>query len=263
MDESFLEAFMAGMLVISIFGLIFSVTTAYLLWNILSKIPESNRRIEPYFAWLTLIPFVGIAIFWMLLPFKLPESLQSFFHNQTSSETDTNTDYGKLLGIMTATSYTLLFIPFINYIALFTTPTFFILYLIQVYKISKQLPPKNVKDNSKPALKDRINIAEQKEQASQSIQGFVARITKGKFKIYIPVFLLFLGMLLLLIDYFSYDLLLFDYAIFVLVVLLPYYLLITFKSTFFDKTGNIISFWILEVVVLSLIHLFFGFYSLS
>ncbi len=239
MDESVFEALAAGMLIISIIGLILIITTAYLLWNTLSKIPESHRKIEPYFAWLTLIPFVGIAIFWMLLPFKLPESLQSFF--RTKADSDMDTDFGKLLGIMTATSYTLLFIPFINYIALFTAPTFLILYLVQVRKIAKQLPSNKGKSN-----KTLINNASVK--ANKTTQAIKEVVTTKIFKKYMFVFLITLGTILFIINYNSHYLDISAYVAFVYAVLLPFYYLLASKPSFFRDYKNILYFVFFDTI---------------
>jgi hypothetical protein len=121
-------------------GLAVGIFVAYLLWDGLSRIPKENRTVEPYFAWLTLIPLAGIVFLWILLPFKIPESLRSYFASQERDSP--NLDYGKAHGLGTMISYSCIIIPFINFIAWIPALVFLILYLIQFRGFAQQLPPR-------------------------------------------------------------------------------------------------------------------------
>ena len=121
-------------------GLAVGIFVAYLLWDGLSRIPKENRTVEPYFAWLTLIPLAGIVFLWILLPFKIPESLRSYFVSQQRDSADV--DYGKMHGLGTMISYSCMIIPLINLIAWIPTLVFLILYMIQFRKFTQQLPPR-------------------------------------------------------------------------------------------------------------------------
>jgi uncharacterized membrane protein len=126
-------------LFISLVGFLLQLLIAYFLYDGINKIPKKYRIVEPYFAWLTLIPLVGIVFYWILLPFKIPESFRYFFY-QNPVQNELPKDFGKSLGLGAVISITLLIFPIINALALIASIVFMILYFIQFRKIVSHLP---------------------------------------------------------------------------------------------------------------------------
>lgn len=136
-QDSIVIGFMA--IIGGIIGIGFSAWIAYSLHDGLLRIPKQYRTTEPYFAWLTLVPLAGIVFYWILLPFKIPESLKNYF-SENSVNQEMPTDFGKSMGLGTVISATLMIVPFINFIAWIPTIVFFILFMLQFKKMVKQLP---------------------------------------------------------------------------------------------------------------------------
>jgi hypothetical protein len=131
-----------GFILILFFSLIvfaLQILMAYFLYDGINKIPNKFRTVEPYFAWLTLIPLVGFVFYWILLPIKIPESFKYFFY-QNPVQDELPKDFGKSLGLWAVISSTLLIFPIINALALIATIVFTILYFIQFRKIVSHLP---------------------------------------------------------------------------------------------------------------------------
>ena len=90
--------------------LLINVFVAYTLWNGIARIPRKHRTVEPYIAWLTLVPFAGVVFLWVLLPYKIPESLKSYFSEQPNMSEDL--DYGRQCGLWAMGSYTTMLVFF-------------------------------------------------------------------------------------------------------------------------------------------------------
>lgn len=120
-------------------GLAISVFLAFSLWDTVSRIPKEYRAIEPYFAWLTLIPIVGFIFFWILVPFKIPESLRNYFAVNDANDIE-KSDFGKRYGLGVTISFTLMFVPLINALAWIPALVFLILYILTLNEFKKHLP---------------------------------------------------------------------------------------------------------------------------
>lgn len=105
-----------------------SLIIAIFMYNVLKRIPEKHRTVEPYFALLVLIPFAGLVFLWIVV-LKLPLSLQNY-----------NIKMGKGYGLAFVISHTLCLIPGINLIACVPGIVFLVLYLIQIKEVGRQLP---------------------------------------------------------------------------------------------------------------------------
>lgn len=150
-----------------IFGLVavaLAVFIAYILYDGISRIPRSNRTVEPYLAWFTLIPFVGLVFYWILLPFKIPESLKNYF-SENPTDNDVVDDYGKYWGLGAVISSTLCIVPFLNLIAWIFALVFLVLFLIQFRKIVALLPQKD--SASTPSLVNLKSVAMQPDKFEQ------------------------------------------------------------------------------------------------
>ncbi|GEM_PF-3535320 len=115
------------------------VWIAYLLYDGLSKIPKQHRTTEPYYAWLILIPLAGFVFYWILLPFKIPESFKNYF-SENPGDRDYPIDFGKTMGLGVVISLTLMIIPIVNLIAWISMPVFLVLFLFEFRKMVQQLP---------------------------------------------------------------------------------------------------------------------------
>ncbi|MFH1219118.1 MAG: zinc ribbon domain-containing protein [Candidatus Eisenbacteria bacterium] len=115
------------------------IVVAYLLYDALSRVPERYRAAPPYFAWLTLIPVAGVAFYWILLPFKVPESFQRYFSDHPN-ETAKSQDCGKALGLACVILGVLCLIPILDIIASIPALIVLILYLRRVAAMAKLIP---------------------------------------------------------------------------------------------------------------------------
>lgn len=136
--EQYFESVFFGALVAIAIGV--SVYIASLLHNGLARIPQSNRSVEPYFAWLTAVPFVGLIFFWILLPYKIPESLNSYFTENPNDADCIPDDFGKFWGMGTAITATLMLIPVVNFIVFLPALGFLIFFLKQFNKMVALIP---------------------------------------------------------------------------------------------------------------------------
>lgn len=119
-----------------------TIVGAWLLYDALKRIPPEHRKAEPFFGWLTLIPIAGVVFLWILLPFKVPESFDSYIRSEDPPGAKENDDYGRKIGLWTMISCSLLFVPFVNAIA---APVFIILFLIYITDLNRyrHLLPEN------------------------------------------------------------------------------------------------------------------------
>lgn len=150
MKDNELEVFLGVMGFVGLFifiGIAIQVVVAYFLYDGLSRIPQKYRQAEPYFAWLTLIPLAGIVFLWILLPFKIPESMKLYFADNPQLDDSTNKDFGKAMGLGTVISLTLTVVPYVAMIAWIPLLIFLILFMIQFSAMVKQLPSKESSTN--------------------------------------------------------------------------------------------------------------------
>ena len=115
------------------------IVVAYHIYDALSRVPERYRAAPPYFAWLTLIPIAGAALYWILLPFKVPESFQRYF-SEHPNKTDRFQDCGRRLGLACVILGLLSLIPLVNIIAFLPALIVLILYLRRITAMAKLVP---------------------------------------------------------------------------------------------------------------------------
>lgn len=137
-EEAFaLAAIFVVLGLFALFSLVVGAVVAYFLYAPLKRVPERHRQIEPWTAFLMLIPLVGFVMMWILLPFKVPESLRSFFDEVGGEDVG---DCGKNLGLTTAICMTASFVPLIGYLAGLVGLVTLVLYLIKVNGIGGRIP---------------------------------------------------------------------------------------------------------------------------
>jgi hypothetical protein len=78
-DDEFGMIGIFSFLLLAFVVLVVQVGISYLLFTGLKRLPARYREVEPYFAWLMLIPIAGYVFTWILLPFKIPASLGVIF----------------------------------------------------------------------------------------------------------------------------------------------------------------------------------------
>jgi hypothetical protein len=125
------------------------IVVAYFLYEGLTRIPEEYRSVEPFFAWLIIIPVAGIAFIWILFPFKIPESLKSYFENTRDIPPDS--DYGRKTGMACAILLTISALGPLVIIGIIPAAIFLLLYLKQFREWVDKLPPKTAKTAQAPA----------------------------------------------------------------------------------------------------------------
>jgi hypothetical protein len=116
------------------------VVIAYYLYDTLIRVPRQYRATEPYFAWLTLIPIAGLVFGWILYPFKIPQSLKSYYESTGRIPDGAPADFGKGIGLGYIISATACIIPIVNFIAWIPALVFFIIYLVKLGKMRQLLP---------------------------------------------------------------------------------------------------------------------------
>lgn len=121
-------------------SLAIAATIAYFMYAPLSRVPERYRTIEPWTAWLVLVPILGIVMVWILAPFKIPESLRNYFTDQEGDSADRVGDCGKNLGLGWAISVTCMIVPLLNLFAWLVALVFMILYLLKINGLKDQIP---------------------------------------------------------------------------------------------------------------------------
>ncbi len=128
------------------------VIPAYILWSGLTRIPEHQREFNPAQVWLVCIPLIGLVFLWIYLPFKIPSALRSSIPAEKIKPSE---DFGKLYGMMTAISYTCMYIPFLDMLAIFTTPVLFTLYLAHFSKVAQLVSVDvRIKEKDEPVTQD-------------------------------------------------------------------------------------------------------------
>ncbi|HUT91670.1 MAG TPA: hypothetical protein VMY37_19380 [Thermoguttaceae bacterium] len=105
MPEAAVGALFAGILVGMLVGILIGVAiaavVAYLLYSCFQRIPAQHRQMEPWQAWLLLIPIFNVV--WMFFVFpKLTKSYQGYFGEQ--GRTDVG-DCGEKIGFACAVCY--------------------------------------------------------------------------------------------------------------------------------------------------------------
>ena len=118
--------------------LVVQVGISYLLFTGLKRIPARYREVEPYFAWLMLIPIAGYVFTWILLPFKIPASLGRYFSENPAEALPL--DYGRGMGLGAVISSTACLIPVINLIAWIPALVCTVIYLVQFQRMVQKLP---------------------------------------------------------------------------------------------------------------------------
>ena len=156
---------LVGFLVVSFVWAGIQIFISWFLWDGLRRIPSEHRTVEPFFAWLMLIPIVGFIFWWILLPFKIPESLGRYYHVKAKNDyyhiealgPDKSFDYGKMHGLWVMIPSTLLIVPGLNYFAWIPALVFLILYLVKFGEYKKGLPENH--SDASVAAHPRSNIA--------------------------------------------------------------------------------------------------------
>ena len=126
--------------------LVVKIAVAYFLYSGLSKIPREYQNCEPYFAWLILIPLAGLVFMWILLPFKIPESMEKYFKEKKSNKNFG--DYGKAIGLGSVIFYTIALVPYITsgFAWLFSV-VLLILYVVKFDEMIKEFPNNPIINN--------------------------------------------------------------------------------------------------------------------
>jgi uncharacterized membrane protein len=145
------------LLILAAIGL--NIWAAFLMWDILSRIPAEKRTIEPYFPWLTLIPVAGFVFQWIIIPFKLPETLKNHFLGSGDLAMIEST---RKIGLWYMITLSCTIIPLLNFIAWIPALVFFIILLVKLVAINDALPAK-VTSNQKLKTSNYEQISKLKE----------------------------------------------------------------------------------------------------
>jgi len=129
-----------GVLIGALIGEAISVFMAWLLYRALIRIPQEYHTIPTYFPWLGCIPFAGIVFNWIIIPFKLPESLRLYFADHPNDALQWNEDFGKKSGLNWMGFGTASFIPLVNILTVIPGIVFMVKYLIHLNKLTNTIP---------------------------------------------------------------------------------------------------------------------------
>ena len=141
-------ALLAGILVAMLVGILIGVAiaavVAYLLYRCFQRIPAQHRQMEPWQAWLLVIPIFNVV--WMFFVFpKLAKSYQSYFGQQ--GRTDVG-DCGEKIGFACAVCYAVSlvggFVPclgmIVGPIAALAGLVLLIVFLVKALTLKRQIP---------------------------------------------------------------------------------------------------------------------------
>ena len=137
-DEIFL--FVIGVMVM-LFIIIYIVANIFFILSIqktLRLIPKTQQNFPSWFCWLMLIPLVGFVFSWLMIPFGIPDAIQS---NQ--AENPQGLAGGKrLFGLGLSTMILMTISPFLSILGILTfVPmlVLWILYWVNIVSIRKML----------------------------------------------------------------------------------------------------------------------------
>lgn len=133
MESSFLIILVVALLV----GLAIGVLLVWLLYDACSRIPAQYRQLEPWHAWLLLIPLWGLI--WNFFVYaRLSRSMGAALAAQGTPAAD---DCGAQLGQTYSICCILSLIPFIGGIAGVVALVVWIMYLVKITGLKKRLAP--------------------------------------------------------------------------------------------------------------------------
>jgi len=125
-------------LVVGVVALAIMVGIAYLLYLCLDRIPQPFRQLEPWKAFLLLIPCFNLFWNFMVYP-PLARSYQAYF--QSVGRTDVG-DCGEKIGLWYSIAAIGGLIPLVNIIAGPAALVLLIVYLVKAYQLRGQIPEK-------------------------------------------------------------------------------------------------------------------------
>lgn len=125
------EPSIMGVVIGLLFYLAIGALITWFVYSPLARVPAEHQKFPPAAVWLMLVPLVNIVILWIVVPFKLPDSLRSYFEAQNTTPDQTG-DYGKKLGLTWAIAATISILPIIGILAGLVALVVMILYLAKV-----------------------------------------------------------------------------------------------------------------------------------
>jgi hypothetical protein len=135
-----------------ILGIGLMAIVAWFLYKPYSRIPEPHRTTPAFLPWLACVPILGFVILWLLVPFKIPSAMKSYFAEQGLQTDKQNDDFGFGLGLAWVISSTLCIIPIINFVAWIPALVLPIIYLVKLNKLGNVLPTPPPKPATSPAF---------------------------------------------------------------------------------------------------------------
>lgn len=134
--EGLLAGIMFIVLIVCVVILAIYVAVCYLTFICFQRIPPQHRQMEPWQAWLLLIPLFNVVWNFFVFP-KLAKSYQSYFAEQ--GRTDVG-DCGEKIGLWFAICYAVCVIPCVNYVAGPAALVLLIIFLVKALNLKGQIP---------------------------------------------------------------------------------------------------------------------------
>lgn len=131
-----LAAILFVLLIFLLVGLVVYIIVCYLLFNCFQRIPAQHRQMEPWQAWLLVIPLFNIVWAFFVFP-GLARSYQSYFAQQ--GRTDVG-DCGEKIGLWFAICFVANHIPCLNYVAAPACLVLLIIFLVKALNLKGQIP---------------------------------------------------------------------------------------------------------------------------
>ena len=128
-----------GFVILLLAAILVGVLFAWSLYKTLVKVSEDKRRVPAWLCWLTLIPLVNIVIFWILLPFAIPNSIKDYMAGNQEATAQAETLYKVGLANMILVLCGL--IPVVGGLATLGSLVAWIIYWVKVVKIRAVMTP--------------------------------------------------------------------------------------------------------------------------
>jgi len=134
--EGWLAAILFAMLIVLLIVLVVYIVVCYLVFSCFQRIPSQHRQMEPWQAWLLLIPLFNIVWNFFVFP-GLARSYQSYFAER--GRTDVG-DCGEKIGLWFAICCVASYIPCLNYVAGPASLVLLIIFLVKALNLKGQIP---------------------------------------------------------------------------------------------------------------------------
>lgn len=128
-------------MLVGLIAIVLIILFAWSVFNTSNMIAANYHRFPVWFAWLMIMPFVGLIFMWLVLPFGLPYAIKSSEPNNVAAQKSAKTLFALGLSLVILLTIS----PILSLLGLFTALAAFvlmILYWVQAIQVRKVLSKK-------------------------------------------------------------------------------------------------------------------------